>query len=69
MRKKMRKGIDFIGVGAGTMIFNSEGKAIAGISIAGPQFRMTRDKIDSEYIPAVKETAQKISRRMGFSGY
>jgi DNA-binding IclR family transcriptional regulator len=50
-------------------IFNSEGRCIASISIAGPVFRMTREKINSEYTPAVKETAQNISRRMGYGGY
>ena len=50
-------------------IFNSEGKAIASISIAGPQFRMTREKINQEFIPAIKDTARDISIRMGFTGY
>ena len=50
-------------------VFNSEGKAIAGISISGPQFRMTREKIKKEFIPAVKDTAKNISIRLGFTGY
>jgi len=50
-------------------IFNSERKAIASISIAGPQFRITRKKINQEFIPAIKDTAKDISIRMGFTGY
>jgi len=30
-------------------------------------FRMTREKIEHEYISAVKNTAFKISQRLGFS--
>jgi len=50
-------------------VFNGEGKAIAGISIAGPQFRMTREKINDTFIPAIKDTARDISIRMGYTGY
>jgi DNA-binding IclR family transcriptional regulator len=48
-------------------IFNRTSKAVAAISISGPKFRMTRDKIEKEYIPAVKKTAYKISQKLGYS--
>lgn len=44
------------------------GKVIAAISISGPVFRMTRERIDNELIAAVKETAGMISRRLGYLG-
>ena len=48
-------------------IFDNTSKAVAAISISGPVFRMTREKIEKEYIAAVKKTAFKISQRLGFS--
>ncbi len=49
-------------------IFGRNGKVIAGLSISGPAFRMTREKINQKLIPAVKETARMISKSMGYSG-
>jgi len=49
-------------------IFNGRGKVIAGLSIAGPVFRMTGEKINEKLIPAVKKTAQMISKSMGYFG-
>jgi len=48
-------------------IFNSVSKVVSAICISGPMFRMTREKIEHEYISAVKNTAFKISQRLGFS--
>jgi IclR family KDG regulon transcriptional repressor len=50
----------------GAPIFDGTGKAIAAISISGPTYRMTREKIDKEYVAAIKETAAKISRKLGY---
>lgn len=47
-------------------IFEARGKVIAGLSISGPVFRMTRQRIAQELVSLVKETAQMISRRMGY---
>ena len=47
-------------------IFDNTARAVAAISISGPVFRMTREKIEKEYIAAVKKTAFKISQRLGF---
>jgi IclR family transcriptional regulator, KDG regulon repressor len=44
------------------------GQVIASISLSGPEFRMFWEKIREEFIPAVRETAAKISRRLGYSG-
>jgi DNA-binding IclR family transcriptional regulator len=39
---------------------------IAAISISGPVFRMTREKIEKEYIAAVTKTALMISQKLGY---
>ena len=49
-------------------IFDSEGKCVASISISGPVFRISREKMNSEFIPAIKKTVGQISRRMGYTG-
>jgi DNA-binding IclR family transcriptional regulator len=49
-------------------IFDRNGKVIAGLSISGPVFRMSREKINQKLIPAAKETAQMISKSMGYLG-
>lgn len=43
-------------------------RVIAGISISGPVFRMTRERIEKELVAAVKETASMISKRLGYLG-
>ena len=46
-------------------IWNHKGTVIAAMSIPGPTNRMTDDRIP-QIIPALIESAQKISRRMGW---
>jgi DNA-binding IclR family transcriptional regulator len=47
-------------------IRDKNGDVIAAISISGPSFRMVREKIEKDFIPALLETARKISLRLGF---
>ena len=42
------------------------GDLIAGISISGPVFRITQEKVEAEFINAVTETAKAISYRLGY---
>jgi DNA-binding IclR family transcriptional regulator len=42
------------------------GEVIAGISISGPVFRITQEKVEAEFINAVTETAKAISYRLGY---
>ena len=42
------------------------GDVIAAISMAAPSFRMVREKIEAEFIPAVTQTAKEISKRLGY---
>ena len=43
-----------------------EGKVIAGISVAGPAYRMQDEKLFNKIIKSVIETADKISQRLGY---
>jgi IclR family KDG regulon transcriptional repressor len=47
-------------------LMDKDGKVTASISVAGPNFRMTREKMYKEIIPVVKESAVKISHRLGY---
>ncbi len=42
------------------------GGVVAAISVSGPVFRMTSERIEGELISAVKETAYTISKRLGY---
>ena len=44
------------------------GSVIAAISISGPIFRMTKEKIENDYVHAVKQTAATISEKLGYLG-
>lgn len=46
-------------------IFNHQGEVIASISCAGPKYKTTEKELD-EKINKVKETALKISKRLGY---
>jgi DNA-binding IclR family transcriptional regulator len=49
-------------------IFDNNAKACAAISISGPVFRMTKRKMEKEYVSAIKITARIISQKLGFTG-
>jgi len=49
----------------GVPIFDNNAKVIAAISIQGLVYRMTREKMEKEYVPMLKDTAFKISQRLG----
>lgn len=55
-------------ISAGAPIFGADGKVIAGVGVAGPAFRISRERIIEEIAPAVKETTRQISIRMGYQG-
>jgi DNA-binding IclR family transcriptional regulator len=51
----------------GAPIFDHASYIVAGISVAGPAFRMSLDKM-SQFITSVKETARRISLSLGWPG-
>ncbi len=50
----------------GVPIFNYTTKVIAGISISGPVTRFSRERIENELVPVVKEAGKKLSEIMGY---
>lgn len=53
--------------GIAAPIFNYTGKVVAAVSVAGPTVRMTK-KVAEEFTPIIKEAAQNISLRLGYTG-
>lgn len=47
-------------------IFDHTGQVVASLSVSGPDYRVTRERVP-ELAVKVKEIAQKISRRLGYS--
>lgn len=52
----------------GVPIWNFENKAIASVSVSGPDSRLTDTFINGHLIPEVKSAAAKISERLGYRG-
>ncbi len=50
----------------GAPIYNEAGKVVAAISISGPAFQVTKKRIQTRLKKEVKETASKISQKVGF---
>ena len=44
------------------------GAVVAAIDISGPESAFDLEKLDSNYVPRVKEAAKAISRRLGYDG-
>jgi DNA-binding IclR family transcriptional regulator len=51
-----------------TPLRDVSGKVVAAISISGPGYRITRERMETELIPAIKRTAARISNRLGYVG-
>ena len=47
-------------------VFDDTGEIVAGISVAGPAFRMNNDVLQKKIIPETKLAAVKISRQLGY---
>jgi len=47
-------------------VFDDSGKMIAGISVAGPAFRMHREVLENRIIPETKKAARQISKQLGY---
>ena len=61
----------FVARGGSTItapVFNDSGDVAAVIDISGPDSGFNFDKMESFYAPAVVQTAQEISRSLGFRG-
>ena len=49
-------------------IFDDNGRMLAGISVAGPAFRLRNTFLDKNIIPKVRRAGTEISRRLGWDG-
>ncbi|UOF90262.1 IclR family transcriptional regulator [Fodinisporobacter ferrooxydans] len=49
-------------------IWDYNNKVVAAISVSGPSFRMTHDRLQ-EMVPFVTQTAYQISERLGYRGF
>lgn len=65
--------LDEQGFGAGVSclavpLFNGKGDAIASLAILGPAFRMTRERVETELAPPLREAGAAISAGLGYLG-
>jgi DNA-binding IclR family transcriptional regulator len=51
----------------GAPIFNEAGRVVAAISVSGPAFRVTKKTVQESLKKEVMATAQRISRKLGFT--
>ena len=51
---------------AGVPVWDYTQHVVAGISVAGPAFRLTDDILKTKIIPAVLEAGKEISKRLGY---
>lgn len=49
-------------------IFNYENRVVASVSISGPSTRITTYFMKNELVDLIRETAKRISKKMGYSG-
>jgi DNA-binding IclR family transcriptional regulator len=49
-------------------IFNYEDKVVASVSISGPSTRITTYYMKNELVDLIRETAKRISKKMGYNG-
>ena len=50
----------------GVPVRDYKGRAVGGISVCGPSFRMTDEFLKTKIIPVVKDAGDKVSKRLGF---
>jgi IclR family transcriptional regulator, KDG regulon repressor len=52
---------------AAAPIFDGDGELVAAISISGPSFRISEERIQDEIVPLVVAAADQLSRELGFA--
>jgi DNA-binding IclR family transcriptional regulator len=48
-------------------VFGDTGAAVAALSVSGPAFRMTEERLLTEIVPLVTDVAERLSHEMGFA--
>ena len=52
---------------AAAPVFDGEGQLVAALSVSGPAFRLSEERLQDEVVPLVIEAAEKLSRELGFA--
>lgn len=52
---------------AAAPIFDGEGQLVAALSVSGPCFRLSEERIHEEIVPLVVAAAEQLSRELGFA--
>ncbi len=66
--------IDLQGAGEGVAcvavpLFNGSGEAVGALSLVGPDFRLSREKIETDILPHLREAGEIISSKLGYLGH
>lgn len=50
-------------------LLNAKGDVVAALAILGPAFRMTRERLEAELVPQLKDAGQVVSAGLGYLGH
>ncbi len=50
----------------GVPVFDYNLKVVGGVSVSGPATRLSREKVEEELVPLVKEGGEKVSQKLGY---
>lgn len=50
-------------------LLNAKGEVTAALAILGPSFRMTRERLEEELVPQLKNAGQAVSAGLGYLGH
>jgi len=51
---------------AAAPVYDTDGRVVAALSVSGPQFRLTQDRLLSEIAPLVVAAGERLSRDLGY---
>lgn len=50
-------------------VLNAKGEVVAVLAVLGPAFRMTRERIENDLVPQLKDAGQVVSAALGYLGH
>jgi len=53
---------------AAAPVQDESGRLVAALSVSGPSFRLSEERLFREVVPAVQAAAEELSRKLGFAG-
>ena len=51
---------------AAAPVYDTDGRVVAAVSVSGPQFRLSQDRLLAEVAPRVVAAGERLSRELGF---